>query len=150
MDVNEEKTMPRPEDRLIDRHDDRKYASEGETANVDDLRREMKRESNDAVGVPGAPVMTRSMGRGLLIGSIVGGALGAILFAPLGLIPVAGLDLGWRLFIAAGCGAVGGGTAGAHYFGGRLPEVEGEMVGPDGRPTIASSERNRPDRGGLV
>ena len=53
------------------------------------------------------------------------------------------------LLVAAIIGAVGGGTVGALYWGGRLPELEGEMNDADNRPSVGTTLRdpNTDDRG---
>ena len=72
---------------------------------------------------------------------MVGAVIGAVLFLPLGLIGWSGLALGWRLAIAALCGALAGGTALAVYLGEReLGSSEVQDV--DGRPSIGTTLRD--------
>lgn len=122
----------------------RKFARRGDASgDPAELRREQRAEMDHAVGGgPGLPTMTQGQARGLLTGSLVGGALGALLFAPLALIEFGGLDLGWRLLVVVLAGALGGGTAGALYLMGRVPELEGETVDADGTPSAGSSPRD--------
>jgi hypothetical protein len=90
---------------------------------------------------PSAP-MTRGQWHGFWVGTLVGGGIGLVLGAVVGLVPFADLAIGWRVLITAVAGAVAGGTAGAVYFGGRVPEIEGEMTDADGKPAIGSSPRD--------
>jgi len=57
--------------------------------------------------------------------------------------------MGWRIVICVSVGALAGATAGAMYWGGRLPELERETVDADGRPSSGSSPRDprHDDRG---
>jgi hypothetical protein len=112
-------------------------------------RMDQEAESQQAWAGPGIPAMTHGQWTGLWVGSLVGGLIGAIVFAAIGLIPFADIGVGWRVLITAAIGAVTGGTAGALYWGGRLPELTGEMVDDDGRPSVGTTPRNRStdDRG---
>jgi hypothetical protein len=104
--------------------------------------REQRREAGATLPQPGVPTSTGAQGRGLLIGSLVGGAIGLVLLLPLGFIPLGGLSLTGRLILCGIVGALAGGTAGAMYLGGRLPELEGETVDADGRPSVGSTPRD--------
>ncbi len=88
------------------------------------------------------PASTDAQAKGLGIGSLIGGAIGLLLFLPLALIPIAGLSLSGRLLICAIAGALAGGTGGAMYMGGRKPELEGETIDADGRPSVGSTLRD--------
>ena len=93
---------------------------------------------------PGRPGRARHDGwagwRGLLAGSLIGGALGALLFLPLALIDF--MDPTWlRILLVLVAGVLAGGTAGALYAGGTEPELEGETVDADGRPSVGSTPR---------
>ena len=115
---------------------ERKYAS-GEHARTT-LRRALRREQQDEVAQSwfGLGVLTDAQFKGGLAG------IGAVLFLPLGLIEWSGLALGWRLAVAALCGALAGSTALAIYLGGREPELEGEMQDVDGHPSVGTTLRD--------
>jgi hypothetical protein len=103
-----------------------------------------RQQQDEAAGVrvgPGVPGMTGGMWRGLVGGALVGGALGATLFLPLALVPF--MTPAWlRLLLVVVAGALAGGTAGALYAGGRVPELEGEAVDADGRPSVGTTPRD--------
>lgn len=109
---------------------------------VESLESEQRREGDQAWAGPGVPASTDGQAKGLLIGSLVGGAIGLVLLLPLAFIPISGLALTGRLIVCAIAGALAGGTAGAMYFGGRVPELQGETVDADGRPSVGSSPRD--------
>jgi hypothetical protein len=73
---------------------------------------------------------------------VICAVVGALILIPLGFIGWGGLALGWRLAIAALCGALGGAAAAAVYLGGRGPELEGETTDADERPSIGTSLRD--------
>jgi hypothetical protein len=129
-------------DELTEPEHERKYASGPGPAQGDDLVREQTLELEQSWAAPGLPVMTDSMFKGLLFGSIVGGAIGILVFLPVAFIPFGGLAVGWRILVVAIVGALAGGTAGAIYFGGRLPELEGETAEADGRPGVGTTPRD--------
>ncbi|HEX8805023.1 MAG TPA: hypothetical protein VF743_12545, partial [Acidimicrobiales bacterium] len=105
------------------------------------LRREQQEEAAGAWAGPGVPTMTGGQFHGLLLGSLVGGALGALLFLPLALVPV--VDEVWvRVLVVVLTGALAGGTVGALYMGGREPELEGETLDADGRPSVGTTLRD--------
>jgi|SoiMethySBSTD1v2_1073268.scaffolds.fasta_scaffold11252_5 hypothetical protein len=130
----DERTAPEP--------GERKYATgaRAHTADPDALRAEQQDEI--ARSWYGLGVMTDGQLRGGIAGTLVGGLVGALVFLPLGLFSWTGLALGWRLGIAALCGAVAGATAMAIYLGGREPELEGEVQDLDGRPSIGTTRRD--------
>ena len=108
-----------------------------------ELRREQRTEMDHAVGGgPGLPTMTQGQAKGLLAGSLIGGAVGAVLFVPIAFIEFGDLAFGWRLLVVLLAGALGGGTAGAIYLMGRVPELEGETVDADGTPSAGSSPQD--------
>jgi hypothetical protein len=109
---------------------------------VDALESEQRREGDQAWAGPGVPASTDGQAKGLVIGSLLGGAIGLALLLPLAFIPISGLALGGRLIVCAIAGALAGGTAGAMYFGGRVPELQGETVDADGRPSVGSTPRD--------
>jgi hypothetical protein len=121
----------------------RKYADSDEPTNdPDELRTEQRRESREAWVGPGIPVMSDAQLKGGLFGALAGGLIGMVLLLPLGFIPWGDLDLVWRLVVAGITGALAGGTAGALYWGGREPELEGETVDADNRPSVGTSLRD--------
>jgi hypothetical protein len=101
-------------------------------------RRELRREQRDeaARAWPGLGSVTDAQMKGSLAGMVAGALVGAVVFLPLALIPWSGVALGWRLLLAASCGALAGGVALAVYLGGREPEREGEAVETEGTPDI--------------
>lgn len=104
------------------------------------LQQETFREIDGAVAGPGVPVMSAPMWKGLVVGSVGGGVLGALLLAPMAfLVEMGDLALWARLLIVAAIGAVAGGTIGSHYWGGRLPELSGESLDADNTPSAGSS-----------
>lgn len=125
----------------LTRPEDGKYTGDG-SADAGELMNQQFRESNEAWAGPGMGPMTDAQWKGFVLGILVGGALGAILFLPVGLLPIGDMAVGWRMLIAAICGAFAGGTAGVLYFGGRQPELEGETLDESGRPDIGSSPRD--------
>lgn len=120
-------------------HDAPKYG--GGDASTARLEEAQHREAGEAWAGPGVPATTDAQWKGLVMGSLVGGALGLLLFLPLALIPIGG-SLTARLIICGIAGALAGGTAGALYAGGRLPELEGETVDADGRPSVGTTMRD--------
>jgi hypothetical protein len=123
---------------------ERKYAA-GPRAHTGDrraLRREQQDEAAQAWAGPGFATMTDAQVKGLVLGAILGGLCGALLFLPLGMIGWGDISLPWRLGLAALCGAFAGGVGGALYLGGRQPELEGETRDVDGRPSVGTTLRD--------
>lgn len=137
-------------DQVTGASDDRqKYAGRRDVSgDTDALEGQQRQEANQAWAGPGLPASSDAQWKGLLIGSLVGGGIGLVLLLPVAFIPF-GLSLTGRLLLCGIIGALGGGTAGALYFGGRMPELEGETVDADGSPSVGSSARDRgtDDRG---
>jgi hypothetical protein len=106
-------------------------------------RGELRREQQDeaAQAWPGLGPLTNAQMKGSLAGMVAGAIGGALLFLPLALIPWDGLAVGWRMALAAACGAVAGAVALGVYLGGREPEREGEAVDTQGTPGIAPRRR---------
>lgn len=124
-------------------HQGPKYAErEDERGDVGAMEREQRRESADAWAGPGMPATSAGQWKGLVTGSLLGGAIGLVLFLPLALIEIGGLSTVGRLLLVGITGALCGGTAGALYFGGRVPELEGETVDGDGRPSNGSTPKD--------
>lgn len=81
------------------------------------IRGEMYDEMSHTIVGPGnVGPFTREMTRGLLGGIVLGGAIGAVIAAPLGLFAFGGLSLGVRLIVAAAIGALAGSAWG--FFAG--------------------------------
>jgi hypothetical protein len=146
--TNPSKWVQRTE-RAIDDHTappprERKYAAgpRAHTADRGALRREQQEEAAQSWAGPGLGAMTDAQVRGLVLGSILGGLCGALLFLPLGFIDWGDISLPWRLGLAALCGAFAGGVGGALYLGGREPELEGETLDADDRPSIGTTLRD--------
>ncbi len=112
-----------------------------ERGEVGALEREQRREAGQSWAGPGMPAATDAQWKGLLVGSLVGGAIGLVLLLPLALIDF-GLSTVGRLLLVGVTGALFGGTAGAMYLGGRLPELEGETLDEDGTPSDGTSIRD--------
>lgn len=121
---------------------ERKYArgAAAETHDRDVLRHEQQEEI--AQSWYGLGFMTDAQWKGGVLGTVLGGLVGALLFLPLALIEWGELGIGWRLAVAALCGALAGSTAMAIYLGGREPELEGEMQDADDRPSIGTTLRD--------
>lgn len=109
---------------------------------VGDLESDQAREASQAWAGPGVPSSTDGQAKGLVVGSLIGGAIGLALLLPLAFIPIGGLSLAGRLLLCAITGALAGGTAGAMYLGGRVPELQGETKDADGRPSVGSTPRD--------
>jgi len=101
-------------------------------------RGQQQDETLDLRGGPGMPALTKNQWNGLWFGLVLGGVIGAIVFVPVGLIPFSDAAVGWRILITVIIGAFAGGTAGAMYWGGRMPEISGEMDAEAGTATMAS------------
>lgn len=87
------------------------------------------------------PPMTRGQWRGAVLGGVAGGIIGALVLLPLAFTGL--LDaVPMRILVVAIIGAVAGATAGAVYWGGRLPEMKGETTDADGRPSVGTSLRD--------
>jgi hypothetical protein len=132
---------------LIDEHTapppgDRKYAhgAEAHSLDRDALRHEQQEEA--ARSWIGFGSITSAQLKGGLIGIVAGGLVGALLFLPLGLVSWGDLALGWRLGIAALCGALAGSIGLALYLGGREPELEGETLDDDDHPSDGTTLRD--------
>ena len=126
----------------IDEHTEprgeRKYATGADRAS---LRREQQDEAAQAWVGPGVPAMTDGQWRGLALGGLAGAIIGAVAFLPLALVPFTD-PAGLRVLLVVVAGVLAGGTAGALYAGGREPELEGETVDADGRPSVGTTPRD--------
>ncbi len=144
-DQNKSATTRRVEGKIdgaAGRHGTKYGVAHGEEGRVDPLESEQRDEADQAWAGPGAPASTDGQAKGLVIGSLVGGAIGLALLLPLAFIPIEGLSLTGRLIVCAIAGALAGGTAGAMYLGGRVPELQGETMDADGRPSVGSTLRD--------
>lgn len=87
------------------------------------------------------PPMTRGQWRGAVLGGVVGGIIGALVLLPLAFTGL--LDaVPMRVLVVAIIGGIAGATAGAVYWGGRMPEMKGETTDADGRPSVGTSLRD--------
>ncbi|HEX6425649.1 MAG TPA: hypothetical protein VFZ79_19325 [Acidimicrobiales bacterium] len=119
----------------------RKYAPEGDgPGDRASLRHEQQEEMSQSWF--GFGQITDAQFKGGIVGLAIGAVVGALILLPLGFIGWGGLALGWRLAIAALCGALGGSAAAAVYLGGRGPELEGETKDADDRPSIGTTLRD--------
>lgn len=131
----------------LDRHTepphpgDRKYAEKDSGTDVEVLREEQADESAEPLTKAGPPIMTGGQWQGMVVGGLLGGAIGVMVLLPVALIPFVE-SVGLRLLAVVVIGWLAGATAGAIYGGGRTPELEGETVDVDGRPSIGTSPRN--------
>lgn len=124
-------------------HQQQKYAEGNDEQGAGDaLDDQQRQEAGQSWAGPGVPTATDAQWKGLLIGSLVGGAIGLVLFLPLALIRLGALSTIGRVLLVGIVGAFCGGTAGALYMGGRLPELEGETVDADGRPSRGTPSRD--------
>ena len=112
-------------DRATEPDHGREYARhEDVRGDVVEAVREQQREIDESWAGPGLGPMTDGRWKGFLFGRLVGGALGLIILLPFGFLSWGGdLVVGGRVLIAGLAGALGGGTAGALCFGGRVPEL---------------------------
>jgi hypothetical protein len=119
----------------------RKYAPEGDgPGDRASLRHEQQEEMSQSWF--GFGQITDAQFKGGIVGLAIGAVVGALILLPLGFIGWGGLALGWRLAVAALCGALGGSAAAAVYLGGRGPELEGETKDADDRPSIGTTLRD--------
>lgn len=137
--------LARRAERTLDEHTEpdhgRQYTDRVDEDQPGRLRDEQRDEAADVWVGPGVPGMTRGQARGLLFGAVVGGLVGLVVFLPLALIPFME-GAAARVLLVAIAGALAGGTAGALYMGGREPELEGETIDADGRPSIGTTLRD--------
>ena len=115
---------------------------EGSRPGTEALEGEQRREADDSWAGPAVGLASDAQAKGLFVGSLVGGAIGLVLFLPLALIDF-GLPTLGRVLLVGIVGALVGGTAGTLYLGGRMPELEGETVDADGEPSRGSTPRDR-------
>ena len=106
------------------------------------LEHEQLEEANESWPVFGAGPMTDGMAKGFAFGSVVGGVVGMLIALPFAFFLFPGISLGLRLAIFLVAGALAGGTAGAIYFGGRVPELDGELIDSDGRASDGTTLRD--------
>jgi hypothetical protein len=106
------------------------------------LTAEQHKESQQAWAGVTHGVATPGQAKGFVAGALVWGAVGAVLVGLLGFIPLGDLALWTRLLVFAVVGALIGGTAGGIYLGGRQPELEGELIDEDGKPSVGTTLRD--------
>jgi hypothetical protein len=131
----------------LDRHTapprpgDRKYAGRGTGDDPAALREEQAAETAEPVLSAGPEHMTSGQWHGMVLGGAAGAVLGALLLLPLALVPFHD-SVTFRLVTVAIAGALAGAAAGGVYWGGRAPELEGETVDADGRPSNSTTPRD--------
>lgn len=123
------------------RSGDRKYAARGSGRNPGALRGEQQHEAAQGPAASGAPHMSTGQWHGMVFGGAVGALIGALLLLPLALVPFMDPALA-RVGLVALVGALAGAAAGGVYWGGRAPELEGETVDVDGRPSSGTTLRD--------
>jgi hypothetical protein len=120
---------------------DRKYTAQGSGDSVPVLRDEQEDEVAHGPLASGAEHMTTGQWKGMLLGGAAGAVIGALLLLPLALVPF--MDSGWaRVGLVMLAGALAGMAAGGVYWGGRMPELEGETMDADGRPSSGTTLRD--------
>lgn len=106
------------------------------------LREEQVAETAEPLVSSGPPHMTHGQFRGMVLGGLAGGAIGALVFLPVALVPFMASATA-RIVVVLIVGWLAGATAGAVYWGGRTPELEGETTDVNGRPSIGTTPRSR-------
>lgn len=134
------------EDRLAPDHVRRYADSDAPTSDPAELVAEQRRETGELRGAPTLPFLSGPMWKGMVGGGIAGAVVGAIVVAPLALISWGGVSLAIRLIWTTVIGVAAGAVVGAHYWGGRAPELGGESIDADNRPSVGSSLADE-DRG---
>jgi hypothetical protein len=129
-------------DEMTEQPHGQKYATHDGPLNDAEVEEQQYQEMQQAWGGPGLPVMTDAQWKGGLLGSLIGGAIGAVVFLPFAFVQMGSLGVGLRILIVALIGARARGTAGALNMGGREPEHEGEGMDADGRPADGTSMRD--------
>ncbi len=111
----------------------------GDGVTLGELYERQRHESADRTAAAIVP-LTAGQGKGAVFGIVVGAAIGALLFWPLGFISWGtDVSLGLRILTAAVIGAIAGSTAGVVYWGGRGPELDGETKAADGSPGVGTT-----------
>jgi hypothetical protein len=124
-----------------DRPGDRKYVARGEGDDAGVLRDEQRDEVAHGPAASGAPHMSTGQWQGMVLGGVLGALIGAVLLLPLALVPFLE-PVGARVALVCLTGALAGAVAGGVYWGGRAPELEGETLDVDGRPSSGTTLRN--------
>lgn len=120
---------------------DRTHGSRSDAHDISALREEQAAESAETLTSGGPPHMTSGQWKGAVLGGVIGGVIGAVIMLPVA--AIAFLDpLAVRILVVTIIGGVAGTTAGAVYWGGRMPELEGETTDVDGRPSVGTSLRD--------
>jgi hypothetical protein len=120
---------------------DRKYASRASGDDPQALRAEQEDEVAHGPVESGGPFLSTGQWQGLLVGGLIGAVVGAVLLLPLALVPFME-PAGARVALVCVAGALAGAAAGGVYMGGRTPELEGETVDADGRPSSGTTLRD--------
>ena len=87
-------------------------------------------ETRQTLAGSGPVVTTPGQWRGLVLGGAVGALIGAFLALPFAAIPFME-PVGARVLLVVIAGAMAGAVAGGVYWGGRAPELDGEMADTD-------------------
>jgi hypothetical protein len=102
---------------------------------VGELRRDQQRES------AGLGLGTQGQRHGALMGALIGAVLGGLVVGLLGVIAFSEPS---SAVILAAIGAAFGAVASAVYWGGRSPELAGELRAADGRPDESAAVASNP------
>lgn len=120
---------------------DRKYAEQSSRHDLAALREEQAAETAQEVHSGGPEHMTSGQWKGMVLGGATGAVVGAVVFLPFALIPFMD-SVGARVVIVAICGALAGAVSFGVYWAGRLPELEGETMDVEGRPSSSTTLRD--------
>lgn len=91
---------------------------------VDRLRGDQVRQTDELLGTPTTPALPPSMSIGMVKGGLIGAVIGALLLTPLAFADILDLDLMVRLVIVWIAGAAAGAALGGVFFGGAKAEAD--------------------------
>jgi hypothetical protein len=132
-EIDERTAPPRP--------GDRKYASRDRGDDPAALRAEQEDELAHGPLEGGGFFLSTGQWKGLLLGGLIGAVVGAVVLLPLALVPFME-PASARVAVVCLAGALAGAAAGGVYWGGRTPELEGETLDVDGRPSDGTTLRD--------
>jgi hypothetical protein len=98
-------------------------------------------ETHHTVAEAGPVQMTRGQWRGMVVGGLLGALIGALIALPFAAIPFMDSAVA-RIVLVLVAGAMAGAAAGGVYWGGRTPELMGEVTDADGRPSHGTTLRD--------